>query len=338
VKTPVQELKRSLEDFFEMDDSNFLSRYDFFYQEIAPKIVLYRVKIGDTIPLSTFTRSGYVSSANLHIYGTFRFKNFENSPLVGSYNLIDMESFRELLGEMTAERRSEMQELEREMGTLGSTQPSAQAQAPVPLVVTEASDPCLNAAIMLTNDSDHDYDIDHTIDRINRLSKTMALGIQAISWKEASGNVGHLIFVFRAILYTFIVVVFVVSLFVIMNSLMMATIERTKEIGVMRAIGARRGFIMKLFLWESLVLVFIFGGLGIVLGVGILSVLKIVGIPASEEFFYFLFSGPRLYPMIKFQYVIEVFSLLLGVGLIAGLYPAYRATKVTPITAMSQEF
>jgi len=72
-----------------MNDENFMDRYKFFYSEIAPRINLYRIKIGGVFPVMGFTKTGSTSSINMKVYGTYKFKNFENSPLAGSFNIID---------------------------------------------------------------------------------------------------------------------------------------------------------------------------------------------------------------------------------------------------------
>ena len=56
----------------------------FFYDELAPSLELYRIRIGDTLTIKAFTRSGYVQSVNLHVYGTFQFQGLEKSTLAGA--------------------------------------------------------------------------------------------------------------------------------------------------------------------------------------------------------------------------------------------------------------
>ena len=65
--------------FFQTDDNNFRQRYDFFYEELAPSLELYRVRVGDVLTIKAFTRSGYVQSVNVPVYGTFQFQGLEKS-------------------------------------------------------------------------------------------------------------------------------------------------------------------------------------------------------------------------------------------------------------------
>src|SRR5262249_35687050 len=90
LKTNEPELPKLLSIFFDMDDANFLGRYDFFYKELVPMLELYRLKPGETITIKAFTKSGFVQSANLKIYGTFQFKGLEKSGLAGGMSLIDL--------------------------------------------------------------------------------------------------------------------------------------------------------------------------------------------------------------------------------------------------------
>ncbi len=63
-----------LAQFLLMNDDNFDERYSFYYQQLAPSLQLYKVRVGDTLTIKAYTRSGYVQSANLHVYGIFAFK------------------------------------------------------------------------------------------------------------------------------------------------------------------------------------------------------------------------------------------------------------------------
>ena len=63
-------------------------------------------------------------------------------------------------------------------------------------------------------------------------------------------------------------IIFVVALVIINNAMMMATLQRVREIGTMRAIGAQRGFVLGMVLLETVVLGLVFGAAGALLGSG----------------------------------------------------------------------
>ena len=109
---------------------------------------------------------------------------------------------------------------------------------------------------------------------------------------------------------------------VIMNIMLVSVTERTKEIGIRKSIGARRSDILKQFLAESTALA-LFGG---AIGVGIAwSIAKLVAVG---------FSIPTELPLVWVTTALVVSS---SVGLVSGVYPAWKAAKLDPIEALRSE-
>jgi len=114
----------------------------------------------------------------------------------------------------------------------------------------------------------------------------------------------------------------VVGAIVIMNIMLVAVSERTREIGIRKSLGARRRDILNQFLVESATLATMGAMLGVALGIGFAKLIAAVSpLPAAVE----LWS------------VIVGVAVGAGVGLIAGVYPASRAALLDPIAAMRQE-
>lgn len=109
------------------------------------------------------------------------------------------------------------------------------------------------------------------------------------------------------------------------NMMLVTVSERTAEIGIRKAIGARSGAVMKQFLIEAMVLAGIGGLLGIGIGVG----LAYAGREAVPRWWP-EFGVPQVSPLIA----VIAFGISLVVGLLAGVYPAYRAAKMHPIDAL----
>lgn len=97
-----------LSRFFATTDENFGARYDFFYKELAPLLSLYRAKVGEKLTLRTFGNSGSMETATVTLYGIFELKGLEKSPLAGVNGLVDLVTFRDLYGFMTAEKQAEL--------------------------------------------------------------------------------------------------------------------------------------------------------------------------------------------------------------------------------------
>jgi putative ABC transport system permease protein len=109
---------------------------------------------------------------------------------------------------------------------------------------------------------------------------------------------------------------------VIMNIMLVSVTDRTREIGLRKSLGARRGDILKQFLIEAGTLSGAGGLLGIAVGVGLAAVVSAISpIPAQVA----LWS------------VGLAILLGVGVGLVAGVYPAYRASRLDPIEALRHE-
>ncbi|MFQ5875496.1 MAG: ABC transporter permease [Dehalococcoidia bacterium] len=111
-----------------------------------------------------------------------------------------------------------------------------------------------------------------------------------------------------------------------MNTMLMSVFERTREIGVFRALGWRRGRILWMILRESLALGLMGGLLGIVLGVGMIKAIE--RLPAVSSLLRGMFS---------LSLFAQALLIALALGAIGGLYPAWRASKLKPIEALRYE-
>ena len=145
----------------------------------------------------------------------------------------------------------------------------------------------------------------------------------------------EIVLVVRGVLYAGVGFLFLVALVVINNSMLMSTLERTVEIGTMRAMGAQRGFVLRMILFETVVLSLLFGGGGVTLGAGLMTYLNSAGIAAWNETTRFLFAGPRLYPELTVTHLISAVTVILVVAVGSTLYPAMLATRITPREAMA---
>jgi putative ABC transport system permease protein len=135
-------------------------------------------------------------------------------------------------------------------------------------------------------------------------------------------------------------VALLVAAFGVANTMMMAILERTREIGIMKAIGATNEAILTLFLLES-GLVGLVGGLSGVLLSKILQNLVNNGIqnlPQGDGGVYFLPFDPSQIGsnlmIIPNELIIFAIILATGVGVTAGLYPAWRAAQMPPVVAL----
>ncbi len=107
-----------------------------------------------------------------------------------------------------------------------------------------------------------------------------------------------------------------------MNIMLMAVAERTREIGIRKSLGARRSDILRQFLVESTTLATVGAGAGVGIGIGLAAlVAAATPLPAAVA---------------PWSIVVGVI-LGAGVGIVAGVYPATRAARLDPITALRAE-
>lgn len=363
------DLPALLQVFLRVDDDTLEARHAWFYEHIAPHIQLYTTQIGDTFPLQAFTKAGYSKSVNVKVYGTYKFKGLEDSDIGKTFNLVDLITFRDLYGLMTPERRAEVQALREKAGMKDVKREDAEASlfggsadaAPLERVVAAGQidefagqaianvgrsdalatfDPlelekgvALNAAVLLEDPRR----IEETREAIATALKAAGLEMKIVDWQAASGMIGQLVVVARIVLFVLVFLLMLVAMVVINNSMVIATMERVKEIGTMRAIGAARGWIGWLFLAETTMLGLVAGGVGLVAAAGGIAFWGIVGLPAGNAFMQFLFGGPRLFPSINALHLVEALFLILGFALVSTLYPARLAARVSPREAMASD-
>lgn len=108
------DLPTLLQKFFVTTDANFAERYDFFYKQLGPLLSLYRAKVGEKLTLRSIGSSGSMESATITLYGIFELKGLEKSPLAGVNALVDLVTFRDLYGFMTAEKQAELDAMKAE--------------------------------------------------------------------------------------------------------------------------------------------------------------------------------------------------------------------------------
>jgi putative ABC transport system permease protein len=108
----------------------------------------------------------------------------------------------------------------------------------------------------------------------------------------------------------------------IMNIMLASVVERTREIGVRRAVGARYGDIVRQFLIETMMICFTGGLVGLACGIALSKTVAI-------------FAGWST--VITITSVLLAFTVSVSVGLVFGLYPALRAARLDPVVALHNE-
>lgn len=164
--------------------------------------------------------------------------------------------------------------------------------------------------------------IEFLLRRSHKLASTDELDFNVLSQSDLLSTLTSV----TQILTTFLGAIAGVSLLVggigIMNIMLVSVTERTKEIGLRKAVGATRNQILTQFLIETMTLSVLGGIIGILLGVGIAVLFSASGLITS---------------VITVDSILLAFFFSLAIGVFFGLYPAFRAASLTPMVALRYE-
>ncbi|MBD3419086.1 MAG: FtsX-like permease family protein [Chitinivibrionales bacterium] len=259
---------------------------------------------------------GYVSAAHQQM------KVPESSKKLLEIEEDDLESMFSQ-GGLIVDSDREMEELEVDTSTQGqdSTQ-SRQEAGTYNLVLTKLKDGNQQKEVC---------------DSLNSIFDGRDINVRAVTWQKATGTIGSMAGLIKLSLFIFVMLLFFVAIIIIINTLTMAAMERTPEIGMMRAIGAGKGFISSMFVNETVFLSISFGALGIVAGGIIVAILRAFRFSTDNDMLQLLYGGNTFQPFLSIADIFLVIIQLALVSVLAMIYPVFVARRITPLDAISRE-
>jgi hypothetical protein len=291
-----------------MDDANFDTRYQQFYAELAPLLQLYRIRPGEDLAITTVSRNGYAQSLNVRIYGTYEFQGLERSASAGSFSLMDLMSFRDLYGHLSAERKEELAQLQKDSGLEAVARESAEAE-----FFGEGSTLVEDAAPAVIQET----------------------GLEKQDWAQRRAELLNRVYTQEELENGMVLNAAVLLKDPTQLARTMAELGQSTKAAELplRVVS----FILNMVLVETLVLGLLFGLGGALGGGAIVRMLGTAGIPASSPTLYLFFSGPKLFPELGVSNLVVAFVIVTMVSALSTLYPAFLATRVSPITAMQTD-
>jgi putative ABC transport system permease protein len=171
---------------------------------------------------------------------------------------------------------------------------------------------------------------------IDRIIDSGDFDARVLDWRGTAGSQAQMVYVLRLVFNIGIVILAFAGIVIIMNSLVISVLERAGEIGMMRAIGASRSYVCKLFIAETLSITFAGAFAGLALGcLGILG-LSLAGIRLSNPLLITLFSSSIIRPSITIPEALAYLIAALSAGSLAWIYPVRLVLKSQPIQAMAK--
>ncbi len=161
------------------------------------------------------------------------------------------------------------------------------------------------------------------------------LGIKIARWDAASGFYAQISKGLQAFIYIATALIFLVVTMIFMNTLIINVVERTAEVGTMRALGAEKSFVASVFLAETLMLNVSAALISMALSALLLLLFSEGGVPLPETVSQFLIGGGSLKLQAGFAPFGLAFLIVIAVSVLATLYPVAVASSITPLKAMS---
>lgn len=169
-------------------------------------------------------------------------------------------------------------------------------------------------------------------------NKFTAAGVQAVArdWEGAAGSFTSSVESISSLFTVLIIILAIVVFIIIMNTMVISVLERTGEIGTMRAIGADKSFVRKLFFCESITLTLGAELLGTILSLVIMTILNACNFTVSDDIAKMILGGGSISFIPTVGNFVSTMIIILVGTILANLYPVSSALKITPLKALSK--
>ncbi|MDY4465909.1 MAG: FtsX-like permease family protein [Candidatus Treponema excrementipullorum] len=177
-------------------------------------------------------------------------------------------------------------------------------------------------------------DVASVMRSLNRTFKKNGWPVEAVNWRHAAGSTALYLYWMRIIFNIGILIIVVAGFIMVNNTLVVSVLNRSREIGTMRALGATRSFVALNCMIENLILAFISGFCGCLLGVVVTRAITKAEITFTNDFLIQLFGGEALVTAVTASNMLWIMFLMFYLGILGWIYPVITTLKVQPIEAI----
>jgi len=180
---------------------------------------------------------------------------------------------------------------------------------------------------------------DELTDKVTPEIRESLPGYEVLNWKEIQPDLAMMADMMQEIYGIFMGIILAALAFGIVNTMLMAVLERTREIGMLAAIGMNRRKIFSMIMLESVFLSIVGGVMGMAVSAAVIGATSKNGINLvkySEGMEAFGYTA-HLFPTIDVQFFITTTILIVLTGILSSIYPARKALKLNPVEAIRGE-
>jgi ABC-type lipoprotein release transport system permease subunit len=163
--------------------------------------------------------------------------------------------------------------------------------------------------------------------------------LEVMHWKEIQPDLAMMTDMVQKFYAVFMVVILAALAFGIVNTMLMVVLERTKELGMLTAIGMNKKRVFRMIMLESVFLSLVGGVTGMIVSKILIGVTATNGINFASyaEGFEAMGYAAHIYPVISTSFFITVTVLIIITGILSSVYPALKALKLDPADALRTE-
>jgi putative ABC transport system permease protein len=158
--------------------------------------------------------------------------------------------------------------------------------------------------------------------------------LQVQPWLDLAAGMRFMVEALDVYLYYIVGIILLALLFSILNTMLMAVLERMREIGVLMAVGMSKARIFLMIMLETVMLTMIGGPFGLLLSYGFVTYFGEAGINLGGAAYSDLGFAAIVYPYLDARSYLEVTMMVVVMAVIAAVYPARKALKLIPVEAI----
>ena len=191
--------------------------------------------------------------------------------------------------------------------------------------------PCHEIALLLNNGEE--------VERIKAELQKKYADLRVQSWKEIQPELGLMVEMMDKMMLIFLGIILLALAFGIINTMLMAVLERTKELGMLMSIGMTRMRVFKMILIETVLLTLTGGVVGMIISGIFIKITHARGIDLSivAKGMESLGYESMVYPSITADYFIILTVMIIVTGILSAIYPAKKALNINPAEAIKME-